>query len=145
MSLTLWEPLSRLDDFDRVVGDLLGTGRMKQVERIWKPAADLVAEKDAYVFRFDLPGVPKDHIDIDIVEGVLTVQGKREDRSEEKDEEGRVFRREAFVGTFKRSFRLPDNVDTASITADHENGVLEIRVPKAAEAQARRIEIGSAA
>jgi HSP20 family protein len=144
MSLTLWEPLRRLDDFDRVVDDLLASRRMKQVERAWKPAADLVAEKDAYVFRFDIPGVAKDRIDIDVVDGVLTVQGKREDRSEAKDEEGRVFRRETFVGTFKRSFRLPDNVDTASITADHENGVLEVRVPKAAETQARRIQIGNA-
>ena len=68
MSLTLWEPLRRSDEFDRIVDNFLGNGRMKQVERTWKPAADLIAEKDAYVFRFDLPGVAKEQIDIDVVD-----------------------------------------------------------------------------
>ena len=89
--------------------------------------------------------MPKDAIEIDVADGVLTVRGKREDKNEAKDADGKVFRRESFVGTFSRSFRLPDNVDTDAITAEHVDGVLEVRVPKAAEAKPRRIEIAGRA
>lgn len=146
MSLMLWEPLRgarSMTDFDRMVEEFFGNRAETPVQDEWKPAADLVAEKDAYVFRFDLPGVAHDDIDIDVVDGVLTVQGKREDKTEEKSSEGKVFRRETFVGSFRRSFRLPDNIDAGAISANHNDGVLEVRVPKAAEAQPRRIQIAS--
>lgn len=145
MSLTLWEPLRRvrsMNDFDRVIDGLFaGQTEPGAVDRSWRPAADLVAQDDTYVFRFDLPGVPREAITIDVVDGVLTVHGKREERKDETSEEGRVFRRETVLGSFRRSFRLPENIDPAGITAEHADGVLEVRVPRVAEAKPRRIEI----
>ena len=140
--------MRHMDEFDRIVDDFFGNGpsldRRARATRQWMPAADVVAEEDAYLYRFDLPGVAKDAIEIDIADGVLTVRGKREDRSEEQDEAGRVVRRETFTGSFQRSFRLPENADGAAASAEHRDGVLEIRVPRSAAAQKRRIEIGNA-
>ena len=71
MSLMLWEPLRRartVNDFDRVVDDLFGTVADRSVDRNWKPATDLIARRDAYLFRFDLPGVSRDAIEIEVVD-----------------------------------------------------------------------------
>ena len=150
MSLALWEPLRSIDSLDRLVDEFFGrrldlngapAGTRSPGERVWRPAADLLADETGYKFHFDLPGVAKDNIEIDVSDGVLTVRGKREDVVENKNED--VYRRETFRGVFERSFRLPTDADASSITADYNDGVLDVRVPKAATAKARRIPIGT--
>jgi len=150
MSLALWEPLRSIDTLDRLVDDFFGrradlagalTAGRAGAERVWRPAADLLADESGYKFHFDLPGVSKENIEIDVSDGVLTVRGKREDVVENKNED--VYRRETFRGVFERSFRLPADADATSITADYKDGVLDVRVPKTAAAKARRIPIGT--
>ena len=98
MSLMLWEPLRQMDVFDRLVDDMFGrhtNGRTTfRPDRAWRPAADLVADEAGYRFHFDLPGVAKDDIEIDVSDGVLTVRGKRKDVIE-KEDEAHTYRREA--------------------------------------------------
>ncbi len=71
----------------------------------------------------------RDGIDLELVDGVLTIQGEK--REEKKDEGVQGLRYERRWGSF-----------AANITASHENGILSIRVPKAEEAKGRKIEIG---
>ena len=91
MSVTLWKPLRQSDALDRLVDDFFGrqTGSWdSDVQRVWRPATDLVASDDGYRFYFDIPGVSADDISIDVDDGVLTVSGERKslvgsgDRSE---------------------------------------------------------------
>ena len=59
MTLSFWEPFRDFDRFDRVVNDLFGQEASARAgaDRVRRPAADLAADKEGYIFRFDLPGV----------------------------------------------------------------------------------------
>jgi HSP20 family protein len=144
MTLSFWEPFRDFDRFDRVVNDLLGQEASARAvaDRARRPAADLAADKDGYVFRFDLPGVPKDAIDINVENDVLTISGER--KASFAAEEGRtIYRRETPSGKFERSFRLPEDADAERVSAAYADGVLEVRVPRAAQVQPRRIPISA--
>ncbi len=113
--------------------------------RIWVPAIDVMERKDAYVLFAELPGVDASQVDVSFEQNVLTIRGtKHRSIDSTKDGEVRVFAAERVTGTFERSVRLPEFVDGDRISADFNNGVLTVTVPKAQAAQARRIEIKSA-
>ena len=88
---------------------------------------------------FDLPGLKKGEVEINVHDGTLSVSGERR---QEEAEEGRTFVRvERSYGRFYRSFSLPQTIDAAGIEATFEDGVLTIEVPKAEELKPRRIDI----
>ena len=105
----------------------------------WTPGVDVVEEADAYVFHADLPGVPKENVDITFEDNILTVSGSRERHDESS--QGQYRRVERRYGRFTRSFALPSQVDTNKVDASYRDGVLVIRVPKAETAKARKIKI----
>jgi len=105
----------------------------------WVPAVDIKVEQDRYVILADLPGVDPKTIDITMENGVLTLRGERASESEEA--RAGYKRVERVRGTFYRRFTLPDSVDTESITARGNNGVLEIVIPKHEKVQPRRIAV----
>jgi HSP20 family protein len=105
----------------------------------WTPGVDVVEEPDAYVFHADLPGVPKENVEITFEDNILTIAGARERR--EESNQGQYRRIERRYGRFTRSFALPSQVDTAKVDASFHDGVLVIRVPKAETAKARKIKI----
>ena len=110
--------------------------------RVWVPAIDVVEQKDAYVMYAELPGVDASQVDISFEQNVLTVRGTKRSAIEASNEgELRVYAAERITGSFERSIRLPEFVDGDKITAQFQNGLLTILVPKAQAAQARRIEI----
>ena len=145
MSLALWDPFRASGSLDRALSDVFGqdAARFMDTTRRWQPAADLVSDEGGYTIRFDVPGVSKDAIDINVDDRVLTVSGERTDTTE-NDEKKNVYRRETFYGRFSRAFRLPEDADVENVKASYVDGVLEVRVPKSAQAQPRRIEIGTA-
>jgi HSP20 family protein len=110
--------------------------------RVWVPAIDVVEQKDAYVMYAELPGVDASQVDIRFEQNVLTVRGTKRSAIEASNEgELRVYAAERITGSFERSIRLPEFVDGDKISAQFQNGLLTILVPKAQAAQARRIEI----
>ena len=110
--------------------------------RVWVPAIDVVEQKDAYVMYAELPGVDASQVDISFEQNVLTIRGTKRSVLETSNEgELRVYASERVTGSFERSIRLPEFVDGDKISADFNNGLLIITVPKAQAAQARRIEI----
>ena len=105
MTLGFWEPFRELDTIDRVVGNLFGRDardawERAQSSRTHRLAADLAADKDGYVFRFDVPGVPKDAISISMEDNVLTVSGERTESFSGKNDDSTVYRREIVSGQF---------------------------------------------
>jgi len=89
----------------------------------------------------ELPGVNEQDIDLSIEDGVLTLSGEK--KSERKDEQGDYSERS--YGRFERRLTLPSNIDEERCSADFENGVLKITIPKAEEKQrGRRIPLGGA-
>ena len=108
----------------------------------WVPAVDVIEQNEGFVLRADLPGVDADNIDINMENGTLSISGVR--AVDETGEAEGVKRIERASGKFYRRFNLPETADAESITAKTANGILEIRIPKQAEIQARRITVEAA-
>ncbi len=136
MMLTTWDPFKNLQNFERAAGTRSPT-------KDWNPATNISKDEGAYVLRFDVPGISKEDIAIDIERGVLVVSGERKSTKTESDDE-QFYRVETYVGKFSRSFRLPEDADVSSVTATQKDGVLTVRIPQAESAQARKVEIAAA-
>lgn len=104
-------------------------------------STDFSETDEDYEIQIDLPGLSREDVDVDYSAGVLTVSGERVDESE--DRRKGYYLSERSHGYFRRSFRVPDNVDADSISAKFSEGVLSIRLPKTEEAKrdTRRIEV----
>jgi HSP20 family protein len=107
------------------------------------PGVDIFEDKGDLVMKADMPGLKKEDVEIKLTDHVLTVSGER--KKEEKVEKGKYFRHERLYGSFLRRFELPYDIDTSRVSAHMEHGVLEIRLPKTkeAEAKSRSIPISS--
>jgi HSP20 family protein len=144
MALVRWDPIRELDslqgDMNRLF-DRFFEGRVANgTSRRWIPAMDLVETEDHLVLRGDLPGMTEDDVDIEIKDNVLTVSGERKAEHEEKSEG--YHRVERSFGSFSRSLTLPQGIDPEKVEAKFENGVLEVHIPKPAEAKPTRVQIG---
>ncbi len=106
----------------------------------WVPRVDVKEEPGRFVLYADLPGIDPDEIEVSMDKGLLTIKGER--RSETTDQTDRYSRIERRYGSFYRRFALPDSADPEGIQAHGRNGVLEITIPKRAEASPRRIQVG---
>ncbi len=94
---------------------------------------------DEFVIAFDLPGVDKDAIDIDVERNVLTVRAER--RPLDLGEQAVAQLSERPLGVFSRQLFLGDALDTDHIDATYNNGVLVLRIPIAEKAKPRKIAV----
>jgi HSP20 family protein len=106
----------------------------------WVPPVDVREDAKEIVLEIELPGIRPDDVEVTAENGVLSVRGEKQSRSTE-DTQGRYHVVERTYGSFSRSFQLPNGVDERQIEAEFVDGLLQVRVPKAALAQPRRIEI----
>jgi HSP20 family protein len=138
-SLVAWNPvrsLAGLDpDLDRLFESVFSDAPLTS----WTPAVDIVGHEDRYVLRIDLPGMRREDISITVENQNLVVRGER--KQEKHEETAEYVRSERFGGRFARSFRLGDRVSTDGVSAAYRDGVLEVTVPKTAEAKPRQIEV----
>lgn len=104
------------------------------------PSCDITESGDHYLLTFDVPGVKKEDIKIDLQNGVLSVSGERKEENEET-KKGR-FRSERAYGSFFRSFTLPGDVKPEQIEANYADGVLRIALAKGERAPGTQIKIG---
>lgn len=111
----------------------------------WSPQGEFEERDDAYVYRFDVPGVDKGEINVTLEGGYLTIEGHRESRIEEKNKDEGLLRREISHGQFRRSIALPSDVDAnGAVQSKLDNGVLTITLPKlkgVPKSEPKRIEI----
>jgi HSP20 family protein len=144
MALVRWDPIRELDslqgDMNRLFDQFFDDRAGNAASRRWVPAMDLVETDDHLVLRGDLPGLTEDDVDIEIKDNVLTVSGERTAQHEDKAEG--YHRVERSFGSFSRSLTLPHGVEPEKVEAKFENGVLEVEIPKPAEAKSTRVQIG---
>lgn len=125
---------------DRIMDDWAGPRMKGELQNYsFNPTCEVSETKANYLLKFDLPGVNKDQIKIDMHENQLTVSGER--REEKKEEDKKRHLSEVFYGSFMRSFTFPTTVDPERIEAKYDNGVLSISVPKSEATRARQITI----
>ncbi|MFV1883269.1 MAG: Hsp20/alpha crystallin family protein [Balneola sp.] len=96
-------------------------------DKDFAPDCDIVESDEEYKILLDLPGLAKKEIGIALKNNVLTVKGEREIKAGEGEE---FKRQERKRGAFARSFALPENVNSAEISANFRNGVLTVSMPK---------------
>jgi HSP20 family protein len=122
------------EGFERMFGVRAAPGG----QRGFLPPVDIWEDDQQVVIELDVPGCNPENLSAEAVDGQLVVTGERTVSSGAQ----RRYRSERWQGRFVRSFTLPQGVDGGSITADYEDGVLSVRLPKPEEAKPRAINIG---
>lgn len=120
-------------------GVSLEKGELIHEGDFFTPAVDIYETADEIVMNVDLPGVKPEDLDIDLREDTLTIVGK----VAESETEGNDLLVEYRVGHYYRSFLLTDVIDRATISANLADGMLKLKLPKAAKAVPRKIPISA--
>lgn len=122
-------------DLDRLTQQVLGTSNRPAVMPM-----DAWREGDRFVIEFDLPGVQRESIDLDVERNVLTIRAERVARHGDAE----TLASERPTGVFSRQLVLGDNLDLQRIEASYADGMLRLVVPVAERAKPRKIEVTGA-
>lgn len=146
--MTRWNELIPWRDFadlQREVGRLFddfapSSRSLNATQRAYAPLCDVHETDEHYLMSFDIPGVSKDNIKIEVVDNQLTISGERKHETEVKN--GSYHLSERSFGKFHRMFTLPASLNADKIEATYHDGVLRLAVPKAESSRPRQIQIG---
>lgn len=146
MAITRFDPFRDIatlqDRINRAFGDSLARwGGEEGTFGTWLPPVEIFEKEDNLVIRAELPGMSQKDIELNVENGVLMIKGEKRREKELKEEN--IHRAERYYGSFVRTFALPTTVDVEKIRASYKDGVLEVVLPKAETAKAKRIEIKS--
>jgi HSP20 family molecular chaperone IbpA len=115
-------------------------GAEQEQQRAVLPAVDVFEDPTGITLLADMPGVPKDQLELKIEGDALLIEGSVQPRTPEGLQ---AVYAEVRVPRYRRSFALSRELDTARIDANLKDGVLTLRIPKQAHAQPRRIAVSS--
>jgi HSP20 family protein len=146
MNLVRWDPFSEFDTlFNRMAPRafagwprLLPSGDDGNALE-WSPTADISETDKEYLIRAALPAVKKEDVHVTVDSGMITIEGERKQRKEDKNE--KLHRVETLYGSFTRSFSLPDDVDTNAIRCESSDGLLTVHIPKMKTTPSKPVEI----
>ena len=116
-----------------------GIGREAVPRGAVYPAVNIYDDGERFMVRAEVPGMNREAIDISAKGEQLTIRGERVVKPVEA--QAAYHRREREGGTFRRVVTLPERIDVDRIEASYDNGVLEVVVPRAAEAKPRQIKV----
>lgn len=150
MTLVKFKPASELSNIDKKIkkffedfdSPFMGEWGIKPFNsNVFAPRVDVTEDNENLYVHAEVPGVDKNDIKINLVGDVLTISGEK--KTEQKDEKKNYYRIERNYGAFSRSFTLPSEIIVDKISADYNNGVLNITLPKTEEAKIveKQIEI----
>ena len=149
MNVVKYDPFRELrslqDEMTRLFTGVMPSGgfnREDMTHGSWAPSVDIYEDKENLVLEAELPGMNREDFEISVENNILTLKGER--KFEKKTEGDSYHRVERSYGTFTRSFTLPQSVTADGASADFENGVLRVSLPKREETKARKIEISGA-
>ena len=126
--------------FDRMMSEMMNWRRRHSDEDLqFTPSCEASETDKKYILKFDLPGVSRDDVKVDIVNDILTVSAER--KEEKKGDDKKRHFSEISYGSYYRSFTLPSPVEADKVNAGFEDGVLTVTVPKSGEARTKHIEI----
>ena len=106
----------------------------------WAPPIDVYESPSAYVVSIEVPGVPREQVEISVEDNRLTVRGRRPE-SPARNESVHYHLVERGYGTFARTFEFGQKIDADAVSADLAEGVLLVTLPKVAPPPARRIAV----
>ena len=141
--LTRWDPFREFstlqDRMNRMFRDSYGDREEPLTTSTFAPPVDVYEDEHNVTLKIEVPGIDEKDLDVRVENNTLTVHGERKFEKEEKEENFRRVERQ--YGSFTRSFTLPNTVDTDSIQAAYEKGILKIQLAKKAEAKPKQIKV----
>ncbi|MGE0632946.1 MAG: Hsp20/alpha crystallin family protein [Pseudobdellovibrionaceae bacterium] len=128
------------ESFDRLFKEFMDLKKINGSRDLeFSPTCEVAEEGNNYVLKFDLPGVSKDQVVVEVDNDQLTVRAER--KEEKKTETKKKYLSETYYGSYVRSFTLPGPMDEKKVDAKFENGVLTITVPKTESFKAKQIPV----
>jgi HSP20 family protein len=146
MAITRWDPYREVVALQNRVNSLFRdmSGEDDPVAAAsFVPAVDIYEDAQKVMLKLEVPGVDQKDLDVRVENHTLTVKGERKFDAEEKEQN--FHRIERRYGSFYRAFTLPSTVDTESVAASYNAGVLKLELKKKPEAQPKQIPISVAA
>lgn len=128
--------MNELSIFDSLFDDVMGTLSAPSYRACYTtPRVDVKSDDKGYVLEMDLPGRSEEDVNIELDHNTLTISSKEESHREEKKEakeEAKInwILHERRLSQFKRTFTLPEDVNSEAITATFKNGVLTLNMPR---------------
>jgi HSP20 family protein len=142
MAITRWDPFREVYVLQNRLNSLFGNvneGADPVSTASFVPAVDVYEDEKKVVLKLEVPGIEEKDLDVSVEKNTLTVKGERKFEKEEKEEN--FHRIERRFGTFYRAFTLPSIVDTESVNASYNAGVLKLELNKKPEAQPKQIKV----
>jgi HSP20 family protein len=144
MAITRWDPFREVVALQNRVNSLFrdlngNEGEDPVAAASFVPAVDIYEGAKKVVLKLEVPGIDQKDLDIRVENHTLTVKGERKFEAEEKEQN--FHRIERRYGSFFRAFTLPSTVDTESVQANYNAGVLKLELAKKPEAQPKQIRI----
>lgn len=123
--------------FDRFFDDDIFNWNLDVPTNKIAPNHDIIEKDDEYLVDFALAGFKKENVSLNVDDGVLTIEGERK-----MNDDIKYNRKGTFYGSFKKSFTLPENINTEKIDASFNDGILSVTIPKDEKAKlTKTIEI----
>jgi HSP20 family protein len=142
MAITRWDPFREVmalqNRFNSLFRDL-NEGESPVTAASFVPAVDIYEDDSKVVLKLEVPGIEEKDLGVSVENHTLTVKGERKFENEEKEEN--FHRIERRYGSFYRAFTLPTTVDTESVNANYNAGVLKLELKKKPEAQPKQIKV----
>lgn len=144
MAIERWEPFRGLTslrrELDRLFEDFFGRETMRTtIPTVWEPGVDVMESDDEVIVRAEVPGVKKEDLEVNFSDNTLSIRGESRRETEKKGVS--YYRRELIYGSFSRQIPLPSNIQVDKAEARLEDGILEIKIPKAEKAKPKKIRI----
>jgi HSP20 family protein len=142
MVITRWAPyrvVALQNRMNTLFGNLNTETESPLTAASFVPAVDVYEDDKKVVLKLEVPGIEEKDLDVRVEDHTLTVKGERKFEQEEKEEN--FHRIERRFGSFYRAFTLPSTVDTETVDAKYEAGVLKLELKKKPEAQPKRIKV----
>lgn len=122
------------DVFQQFVPDFFGARSLQPLNEMFTdrlPGANVKETDSSYELEVALPGISKENVNIAIEGNMLVIHGEGKSENDERQNAlGKFTKREFCYSNFKRSFFIPPSVDQDHITAQMENGLLHVTMPK---------------
>jgi HSP20 family protein len=119
--------------WNNVFNDFFNTRFHGEEQASHVPSVNIIEDKSLYEIHVSAPGFTKENFKIEVEQNVLSISGEYKTENTENNADRKYTRKEFSYGSFKRSWSLPENIDTESIKASYENGILNVAIPKRIE------------
>lgn len=145
MALIRWEPLQEIDEIQREMNRLFDRFQVPASREngfAFVPAAELQDTPEAFLLKLEVPGIKAEDLDIQVTGEAISISGER--RSEQTSQEKGMTRTEFRYGRFRRVIPLPARIQNDQVEATYDNGILNLRLPKAESEKTRMVKVNVA-